>query len=268
MPELSLTPLRARCAGGVVEVDLRDGWLQPGHLVGVAARAQSCAGALRLRVGPSRRSYAARMHLGVVLTGLGAEHDLPAVPERARERDLLEVTPLTSAEGTRRLAELVRGKVLERDLPAADALYACLTELGANVQEHSGTTGFAAAQTLVRRQEVLFAVADSGRGLRGTLAARGARSDEEALRLALRGVSRLDAPDRGLGLRTMTALVDRLGGALTLVSGRAAVVAAGRRERHRASPTEFPGTLVQGRIRLGPHGPGLAHAGERRTLVP
>ena len=269
LPELSLTPLRSRAVAGVLEVDLRDGWLQPAHLVGVAALAQACAGALRLRVGPTRTSYAARMHLGVVLSALGAQHELPSVPERARERDLLEVTPLTSADGTRRLAELVRGKVAERDERAADALYECLTELGANVQEHSGTTGFAAAQTLVRRREVLFAVADSGRGLAGTLASRGARTDAQALQLALRGVSRLDAPDRGLGLRTMTGLVDRLGGSLALVSGAASAVAAGPDEQHREARTPFAGTLVQGRISLADRTDALellAPAGESRTL--
>ena len=250
LPELSLSPLRRQVVDGVVEVDLRDGWLQPGHLVGVAALAQALRGGLRLRVGPTRTSYASRMHLGQVLSGLGAQHDLPAVPERRRERDLLEVTPLGSVDGTRRLAELVHGKVRGRDERAAGALYECLTELGLNVQEHSGTTGFAAAQTLPQRQVVLFAVADSGCGLAGTLAGRGARTDADAVELALRGVSRLDAPDRGQGLRSMADLVARLGGSLSLVSGDAQALAVGERRRQRRPRTGFAGTLVQGRIHL------------------
>jgi len=256
LAELSLTPLSGRLVEGTVEVDLRDGWLQPGHLVGVAALAQSCASRgrpFRLAVGPTRTSYASRMHLGAVLSQLGAGHALPPVPERARERDLLEVTPLVSPDGTRRLAALVRDKVLAQDPEAAGALYACLTELGLNVQEHAGTTGFAAAQTLLRREEVLFAVADCGRGLAGTLALRGATNDREAVELALRGVSRLDAPDRGLGLRTMVALVGRLGGSLSLISGGAVALAGRAGVRYRESRTPFAGTLVQGRVRLGIH---------------
>ena len=254
LPELSLTPLGGALVDGILEVDLKERWMQPAHLVGAAAVAQLCAArgvGFRLRVGPRRTSYASRMHLGAVVADLGGGHDLPAVPERARQRDLLEVTSLTSPDGTRRLAALVREKVLGRDPAAADALYECLTELGLNVQEHSGTSGFVAAQTLLRRDEVLFAVADCGRGLAGTLAVRGARTDREAVGLALQGVSRLDEPDRGLGLPTMVRLVGRLAGSLQLVSGRAAAVTSGGEAEHRESRTPFTGTLVQGRIRLG-----------------
>jgi len=100
---------------------------------------------------------------------------------------------------------------------------------------------------------VLFAVADCGRGLAGTLAVRGATNDREAVELALRGVSRLDTPDRGLGLGRMLSLVGRLGGSVSLISGTAVALAGGEVARYRESRTPFGGTLVQGRVRLGVH---------------
>jgi hypothetical protein len=137
----------------------------------------------------------------------------------------------------------------------ADALFDCLGELGENVDEHSGTVGFAVAQTFPTTGFVRFAVADAGAGLLGTLRERGARTDEEATRLALAGTSRRTEGLGGWGLPHVLDLVTRLGGHIFVATGQVSVVATSRAVRAAAAPA-FPGTVLEGSIPVLGHPPG------------
>ena len=244
--------LSCRAVGGAVELDLGDTWLEPRDLAGAAALASRYRRAgtpFRVHVGPSLAGYASRMRLGRVLEELGAAHDLPSVTARPRATDLLEVTRLRTGDDARALAALVHEQVRAVDAAAAGALWECLTELGANVQEHADAIGYAAAQTRPSTGEVLFAVVDAGRGLRATLAHRGAATDLQGIELALSGTSRLAEPDRGRGLPSTLRLVRELAGSLYLATGEAATRAGAGASETSVLAEPFPGTMVQGRVR-------------------
>jgi hypothetical protein len=231
-------------------------WVDPAHLVAAATLAHAHAAAdLPLRVlsprGADPLHYAGRMHLGRVLDDLGIEHDVPTgVLERDRHADLLEVRPVASEDDARALAALVATKVRPDSAPASDVLYSCVVEMALNVADHAGAVGYVAAQTLPQAGAIKFAVADAGRGLRATLSVRGVSSDDEAVSMALSGRSRLDAPGRGTGLPTTLRELTALEGSMFLLSGGAAVTASGGGRVREPVDVPFPGTLVQGVLRL------------------
>ena len=91
--------LRARETPDGRELNLVDvRWLDPLHLVGIAAEAQLAQQAgSRLRlvgVRADQANYAARMHLGRIIELFGGEHELPDVVERDQHDSLLELRPL------------------------------------------------------------------------------------------------------------------------------------------------------------------------------
>ena len=264
----SLDCLAAATDGEGAEIRLGDAFLEPKHLAGLAAAAHRLRARGPVRVhGPQeseKAHYASRMRVGRVLDDVGARHDLGRVEERDRSGELLEVTLLRTAADARRLAALVHGKVAPTDPAAAAALWEGLTELGANVQDHAAAgaaeaSGFCAAQTMPSNGDVLFAVADSGLGLMRTLTRRGARSDRDAIVMALAGTSRLDGADRWRGLRTTLDMVSELGGHLYVASGRASVYATSREQDHRVVDAGYAGTIVQGFL------PAALPAGRRRA---
>lgn len=226
-------------------------WVDPAHLVGTAAVARSHAEAgLPLRVvGPTRaaqRRYAARMHLGAVLTGLGVEHDLDAAGGPETREDLLEVRAVRTEADATALAALVLGRAADADAGTAEALCAGIAEMALNVADHAGRVGYVAAQALPDGGWVRFAVADAGLGLLATLAPRGATTHRHALHLALDGTSRFDDPGRGAGLRSTVREIGRLRGALFVASGSAAVRSTATSREDRRLRAAFPGTLVEG----------------------
>jgi hypothetical protein len=240
---------------GAVLLDLSGlRWLLPIHLVAAASLAHAHAGtgrAVRL-VGPEDAEtahYAGRMRLGKLLDAVGAEHDVPSVRERDLRTELLEVTMLQGPDDVRRLAELVHDKVRATDAAAAAALFDCLAELGSNVYDHAGTVGFAAAQTLPRTGYVRFAVGDAGVGLLETLRRHEARTDRDAIALALSGASRLPDRDRGRGLPSTLELVSVFGGSLHVVTGHASVNATSIGRTHRDVAVAYGGTLLEGTVR-------------------
>ena len=233
-----LTGLACRDTRGLHVLDLTArSWVDPAHLVAAATLAHAHAAAdLPLRVlsprGADPHHYAGRMHLGRVLDDLGVEHDAPTgVLEHDRHADLLEVRPVGSEDDARALAALVATKVRPDSAPASDVLYACVVEMALNVADHAGAVGYVAAQTLPQVGAIKFAVADAGRGLRATLSVRGAGSDHQAMRMALSGRSRLDAPGRAPACPRRCASC-ALEGSLFLLSGGAA----GHRIRQRPGP--------------------------------
>ncbi len=267
----SLGHLTCRCdADGVHVVDLsRCRWIDPAQLVGAAAIARRHASAgLALRVlGPAReaqRRYAARMHLGQVLTGLGVEHDLVDVDERDRREDLLEVRHVATEDDARALGELVHARAARDDRGAAQALFAGVVEMALNVADHADAVGYVAAQTLPSSGWVRFAVADGGVGLLATLGGRGARTHRQALHLALDGTSRFADPSRGAGLSGTVREVGRRRGFLYVASGTAAVRSGSGARDDRRLRAAFPGTLVEGVVGMrgpvttGPDGPAVS----------
>jgi hypothetical protein len=226
-------------------------WLDPLHLVAVAAIAQlAAARGSRLRLSGLRGNpagYASRMHLGAIVEKFGGSHDLPRCGrELDRSDTLLEVTELATASDVRQLSALVYDRVAGSDVEIAGALHTALAEIGANVCEHSGTVGFMAAQTLPSQGVLRFAVADAGAGMLGTLISQGAEDDRTAINMALSGTSRKDGPGRGTGLPTAVSVVSRLGGEVLLASGSALATANARGRRHVDLRNQFLGTIFEG----------------------
>lgn len=250
-----LTPLTVRQAEGGILIDMSGlRWCDPVHLAAAAALARhhSHTGGVRLiaPADPEARSYVARMRLGRVLDELGAGHDLPGAREHDRRADLLEVRAVHDEEDAVRLARLVARRARQEDPEASSTLYACVVEMALNVAEHAGDTGYVAAQTLPRQGWMRFAVADTGVGLLATLAERGAADDRAAVRLALTGTSRFPQPSRGTGLPTTRRVLLRSDGWLLLASGTASLVAAAPGDVLHQQRPAFPGTLVQGALRI------------------
>ncbi|MGL5856893.1 MAG: hypothetical protein ACRC35_00525 [Angustibacter sp.] len=252
-PSLDSIVLRPAASGAVV--DLREiAWFDPVHLVSVAALCYELAdipGGLRVLapLAPQVARYAGRLRLGAVLDDLSVQHDLPAVDARPLPDQLLELSLVDQPHRVQQLAALVRGSVVDRDPVLADALFDCLGELGDNVEQHSGTAGFAAAQTLGGRGVIRFAVADAGVGLLGTLRSRGASNDEQATRMALSGISSRPGALGGWGLPHVVDLVSRLGGSMFVASGEVSAVATTHAIRIVHGST-FGGTVLEGSIPL------------------
>lgn len=167
----------------------------------------------------SVRNYLSRMHLRHLLESVQAAgaDSLASV----RESDLREVLlPLTLCKGGgyTALADMLWAR-LERDVDpeTLNSMYEGVSELGANVEQHSQTSfGYVAAQTYLvgqPRESVLFSVGDIGIGVRQSLQPlHHPDSDLSAIRLALtEGVSGINEPGRGVGLPTLrdTALAQR-----------------------------------------------------------
>lgn len=249
-----LASSRVYTRNGTRIVDLRGvGWIDPVHLVSVAAVAEAAQRdglAFRLHgpSAPDRSRYAARMKLGELVTELGGTHDLPAIATTTASEHLVEVARLRTPIDVVRLATLVYERVAELDTDLAHALHQGVAEIGQNVCDHARSVGFVAAQTIPRRGELRFAVADPGIGLLGTLHARGAENDHHAIDLALRGVSRLER--RGTGLPETVNAVTRLGGYFYVASGASAAMVTPTR-RTMSAGSAFHGTLVEGRVPTG-----------------
>ncbi|MDQ2838173.1 MAG: hypothetical protein M3Y42_05145 [Actinomycetota bacterium] len=237
-------------------MDLSDvSWLDPVHLVGIAATAHLAArqgSRLRLTgLEDDQAVYAARMHLGQVIEQFGGEHELPVVREHDRHDSLLEIQPLRTREDVRQLTALVYDKVAAESGEVAHALHLALAEVGSNVCDHSRTIGFMAAQTIAEHGVLRFAVADSGVGLLGTLAGLGATDDQAALRMALSGTSRTQAPGHGNGLTAAVEIVSSLDGEVLLASGDAATSSNAHGRQQRMLGARFQGTIFEGSVPAG-----------------
>lgn len=250
-PGSRLASTRVRTRRNTRVVDLRDvRWVDPVHLVAVAAEALAAKrDGLRFELlgpsAPERARYAARMKLGEVVTSLGGTHDLPPVTDTRRLEHLVEVALLRTSTDVNALSAMVHSRVVALNADLAHALHQGVAEIGQNVCDHAQSIGFVAAQTIPRRGELRFAVADPGVGLLTTLSTRGAASDRQAIDLALHGVSRLGR--RGTGLPSTVHAVTHLGGYLYLASGRSSVLLTQHRRTNSEGPA-FAGTLVEGRV--------------------
>jgi hypothetical protein len=129
-----------------------------------------------------------------------------------------------------------------------------ICEAGQNVAHHSGNDrGFFAAQATHGGSQLLFAVGDSGRGMRATLEARGATSDADALRLGLTPkVTGTGDPGRGRGLPDVAAQLVGTGGQLHVLPGNATLTVTSRARSRTAASFGYTGTLLQGTVLVAP----------------
>lgn len=125
-----------------------------------------------------------------------------------------------------------------------------VSELCNNVVDHSGAEGIVMAQLGSDRygaRYVALAVADDGVGIRGSLARRYPEASHwqhgEAIERALGGLSSRETGG-GAGLRSVTAVVRRYQGRLTVRSGSDRVYVSADRTPKIHTGAPFPGTLV------------------------
>jgi len=243
--------------GAVQHIDLGGlTWIDPVGLVAAAALIDRCkrtGGDIDFRppTDESRANYLARMGLVDLLEEWNIPNRLPNVRRHFVGDRLLELQSFDSVTGTEALARHVEAIVAPTSDVGAAALYAAVSEAGQNIAEHAGVaSGFFAAQT-VGQGALRFAVGDGGVGfLDGGLVGRGAKTDEEALHLAIGdGISRFVSDDRGYGLSTLAHHLRDVGGELTVASGRAYRVEGGmRRTRGRSHIIAMPGSVLEGFI--------------------
>jgi len=176
---------------------------------------------------------------------------------------LLEVTAVHAPADVHRIVSRVKGRTdrllvegLGYNSLAADRFTVAIAEICQNIVDHSGSTGYAAAQLYAPkggRKFLRLAVGDAGVGIRESLKPRFALrhprpwDDREALHMAFRrGVSRFDEPGRGLGLKLVAEMVRGWRGRLLVRSGTAAYAidrSWGGRPRRRGLQN-FPGVQI------------------------
>lgn len=234
-------------------------WLDPLHLVGIAAQAhlaQQAGSRLRLvGVREDQANYAARMRLGQIIEDFGGEHELPDVAERDLQDSLLELRLLRDPVDVEQLTRLVYHRVAGTDRSAARALHVALGEVGDNVCQHARSIGFMAAQTIAEHGVLRFAVADAGVGLWATLSGLGAGDDRQALELALSGRRRLETPGHGYGLPRTVEIITQLDGELLLASGLAARKIEAAQHFDRTLDLPYQGTIFEGSVPARPTEP-------------
>lgn len=221
---------------GALEIDLSElSWVDPVIAAGVAAVAYRANkdGRQVSFIPPTNSSacgYLARMRLGGALQSLGISHGLPTVNERDQEGNLLELREFSSEHDGEQLAELVYTRLKESgkaDSQILGPLHGALIELATNTSIHAGVDhGFAIAQTYPNKRQIMFCVADAGKGLKASLDENKQLhpdDDVHALEMAvIRQFSGTEDPHRGYGLPEVVDSVRSLGGTTQIASGSAA----------------------------------------------
>ena len=202
---------------------------------------------------PDVANYLSRMGLLELCEQLGGiQCSVPLVRSSPQASRLLEVTPFQKPEDLDELALQVSDHMPAGTSEATQSLLTCIYEVGQNVPQHAQSQyGFAAAQYYPRKGSYLFAIGDSGLGLRATLGSKYAPQDDtDAIRLAVaEGVSRKNG-NRGKGLHTTRRILTGQAGSLTVISGKTSVTYSDPE----SEPREFksgrggPGTLISGML--------------------
>lgn len=200
------------------------------------------------------RPLRAALQLGLLdaLRPVAELRNLPREP-RAGQYSALPLTAIRSRQDVQavvgRLVEMTRDSLRYGLGDALDAAKV-ISELCNNVVDHSGATGIVLAQLGSDRygsRFVALAVADDGIGIRGSLARRFPEAarwrDGEAIQRALNGLSSRETGG-GAGLRSVTAVVRRYSGRLTVRSGADRYHVAADRMPKTHPGSAFPGTLV------------------------
>lgn len=240
----------------VVSIDLSGaGFIDPFGLVTLAAVTEDAKrSGLRANVAWPKRAdllrYLSRMHVADALEPLGVACPLPDVNEHPSGDRFLELTRFEDSDRGSDLAEKVYSILSVDDLDDAKTLYSCISEAVGNVTEHSEVGGGWAALQQYRREgrnDVVFAVSDSGVGLRRTLSSHhSVEDDAHAVRLAAQfGISGTGDRARGRGIAGIAEKARARGGYMRLWSGQA--------EGHTGKPKDslwvksavtYPGTVL------------------------
>lgn len=202
---------------------------------------------------PRVQAAMAQMELVHMLRPWAELRNLPAQSSRTDPRSALPLSPVRSRSEVQTvlgyLVNLAQGRL---SFDPGDVLDASkvVSELCYNVVDHSEVDGLAVAQLSRDRQGkryVALAVVDAGVGIRASLARRyleaGQWRDGDAIQRALGGLSSRETGG-GVGLRSITAVVRRYGGRLTIRSGAARVQFSADHQPRTLDTAWFPGTQV------------------------
>ena len=240
----------AAAAGGKALFDAHHvRWVDPCGMVGLlaaATRVRDREGEVpRLRIPdqPDVLGYMARMGLFEAADGILEVDRRPPRRGSAGESDvLLEITSITTNSDVHEVVDRVQGRagqILSRTLlypPSAVVQFSViLSEVCQNILEHAEAPGWVAAQAYrwqkrLGRHVLVIAVADLGRGFRGSLAPEhsarfGDRwGDATALEAAfIHGLTRFPDSGRGQGIQQIRKQVRRWDGIISIRSGGARI---------------------------------------------
>lgn len=224
-------------------------WVDPCGMVGLLAagtrvRERSAAPPrLELPDQPDVLGYMARMGMFAAAADVfEADGKAPRRGGAAESDVLLEITPITTNSDVHEVVDRVQGRagqILSRTLhyptSAVVQFSVILSEVCQNILEHAEAPGWVAAQAYrwqkrLGRHVLVIAVADLGRGFRGSLASEhsarfGDRwGDATALEAAfIHGLTRFPDSGRGQGIQQIRKQVRRWDGAISIRSGRARI---------------------------------------------
>ncbi|QPZ39686.1 hypothetical protein [Paramicrobacterium chengjingii] len=254
-PQSLLASLDPSSTGKLV-IDLSDAsFIEPAGLVGIAAiaeRARRAARPVNVKTAKDKNvaNYISRMNLGTALDGLDVSHDIGEVRARDLSSELLEVSRVSGQHAGEGVAELVYDKLRKANVDGGvcEAFHAAICEVVGNVEFHAAVENcFVAAQTTYGGNKVLFAIADSGQGLRGSLEeSMPVNDDENALQLAVTAnVSGTGETGRGQGLPDVIETATGLRGKVDVASGKAYSQFSHGNIQKRSQDAPFNGTLIQ-----------------------
>ena len=215
-------------------------------LLAAGTRVKERAGApprLELPDQPDVLGYMARMGLFAAAADVFEVDGKPPRRTASAESDvLLEITPITTNSDVHDVVDRVQGRagqILSRTLryptSAVVQFSVILSEVCQNILEHADAPGWVAAQAYrwqkrLGRHVLVIAVADLGRGFKGSLAAEhsarfGDRwGDATALEAAfIHGLTRFPDSGRGQGIQQIRKQVRRWDGIISIRSGRARI---------------------------------------------
>lgn len=202
-------------------------YLQPFGLAMLAAWAEHCAASQRTVRAENLKAlssgYAERMGLFKFL-GISAES--PRVSHEPTGRFVPITRIITGDDLERFLVDLV--PLLHLPKAESNAVRYCLSETARNVLEHAGpiASAYACAQYYEKAKRVSIGVADTGRGIRASLATRYAFTDDEtalmeAMKPGISGAPRGVQENAGAGLFFTRSIAKFSGGYFMLMSGGA-----------------------------------------------
>ncbi|HSG48726.1 MAG TPA: hypothetical protein VLA43_12980 [Longimicrobiales bacterium] len=239
----------SRTTEGRVLLDARHvRWVDPNGMVGLLAAGQF----LRERTGapprfqmpehPDVPGYMARMGFFQAAEGILELGQRPARRGGGDSQVLLEITPISTNADVHEVVDRVQStagnilsQTLQYPLSAVIQFSVILSEVCQNILEHADAPGWVAAQAYnwqkrLGRHVLVIAVADLGRGFRGSLAPEhsarfGDRwGDATALEAAfIHGLTRFPDSHRGQGIQQIRKQVRRWEGAISIRSGTARI---------------------------------------------
>lgn len=223
-------------------------WVDPNGMVGLLAAGtviRDRTGALprfQMPEHPDVPGYMARMGFFQAAEGILELGQRPARRGGGDSQVLLEITPISTNADVHEVVERVQStagnilsQTLQYPLSAVVQFSVILSEVCQNILEHADAPGWVAAQAYnwqkrLGRHVLIIAVADLGRGFRGSLAPEhsarfGDRwGDATALEAAfIHGLTRFPDSHRGQGIQQIRKQVRRWEGAISIRSGTARI---------------------------------------------